>query len=100
VSQGSDWELSLQEADFFRDLAARAVVDFLGSFDKAACVEADPTGRLKILYARDAIGKLKRYDRSGALSPEGESQFFTDVATSFCQGLAGPVLLPEVENYL
>lgn len=84
----------------YKNLAARSVVNFLSSPKKFINSQPDPTGKLKILYAKETAKKLKRAKKKGKLSEKAERRFLRDVKKQFKIGLHEPVTLPDIENYL
>lgn len=96
----SEYSLSLEEAALFKGLCQDAICDLFRHFEGAACLGADPTGRLKILFARETVKGLRRYHRAGRLSKEGEQQLMQDLDAALRQGLFESVVLPQLEDYI
>lgn len=92
--------LSKDDVLFFKALCARSVCDFLTHYDRSYCLSADPTGRLKIRYARENSTLLRTYVRSGQLTDEGERAWFDSVKTALHEGLYQPITLPTLESYV
>lgn len=96
----SVWKLSEQDIKNYKKLAIASMIDFLTNFEKSYCLNADPTGKLKIVYARDMVAQLRQASKGGTLTQKGEHHFLQDVKKQFSAGIYELVTFPILQNYL
>lgn len=84
----------------YKKLAMAAVVDFLKKLEKSYCLKADPTGKLKLLYARDLAKHIKEAKKSNRLSDEAEQKLLFDVRKNLPLAIYDTVALPMIGIYL
>lgn len=100
VADDPDWVLAPEDILTYKTLAKNALVDFLTHLEKSYCLNADPTGKIRLHYARDVAHDLKDANRMGILTPEIEKQILKDIKLQMKEGLYEPKPLPIVRDYL
>ncbi|MBI2339647.1 MAG: zinc dependent phospholipase C family protein [Deltaproteobacteria bacterium] len=100
MGRRSAWRLIDSDVVHYKNLALKAAVDLLTRIEDSYVLKADPTGKLKILYARDMVKKIRRTDKTGELGREGKDRLLNDIKKRLEAGIYEPVTLPIMENYL
>ncbi|MCB1214268.1 MAG: zinc dependent phospholipase C family protein, partial [Deltaproteobacteria bacterium] len=98
LSKRSIYELKISEVEEFKKLCLEVVIEFLKNPKKSRVLRADPSGKLKLLYAKEIVQDLKRYQRLDLINEEKTNQLITKIRTSFKEGLYQPVDLPLITD--
>ena len=93
------WQIDKQDISNYKAMAINAMVDFLKNQEKSYCMKADPTGKLKFLYARDCIRQLRIMKRTQKITPVLETQILSDIKSKMREGIYELVTLPVVLHY-
>lgn len=83
----------------YKRLIHLSVTDFLKNLENSYVLDADPTGELKILYAKETVRKLRRLDRQGRLPPARRQVFLEKVKTQLEAGIYETVALPDIDEF-
>lgn len=91
---------SLTDGEFrnFKKLCKEVLVEFLQGPDSARVLRADPSGNLKLLYAKELVKDLKRYRRRRLLDKNGAEELIKLVKKSLRQNLYQPGDLPLITD--
>lgn len=100
VAKKSIFQLSDSEMRTYKKLSLDAVIDFLKHFEKSYCLRADPTGKLKMLYARDMVKKMRQAQKKKLLHRDAEQHLLRDVKKQLGGGIYEVVPLPALDAYL
>ena len=84
----------------YKRLIHGAVIDFLKNLEKSYVLDADPTGELKMLYAKETVRKVRRLVRNGRFTEEQQNYFFRTVKRALGDGIYDNTALPTVEEFL
>ncbi|MFO1520221.1 MAG: zinc dependent phospholipase C family protein [bacterium] len=96
MASRSNYALSDDEVREFKGLCYDIAVDFLQHVDRSRALQADPTGKLKLLYAKEMSAKLKKYTNRGILSRSEAEKLVFRVKKSLREGIYKTVQLPDV----
>ena len=100
VGRRSVWKLGDKDVHHYKNLALTSAVDFLTNLENSYVLKADPTGKLKILYARDMVKKIRHASKTRDLNHEREEKLLRDIKKQLEAGIYEPVTLPIVDNYV
>lgn len=92
----SAYELRDEDVREYRNLCYEVAVDFLKNPENALARNADPTGKLKLLYAKEMVGKLRKFIGRGILSDEGAAHLIGKIKKGLREGIYKPVELPDI----
>lgn len=92
----SIWTISEEDIKIYKKLAVEAMIDFLKNPQKSYCLKADPTGKLKILYAREIIKQLRHASKQGFLADLVHMNIFLSIKKQMKAGIYRPVTLPFI----
>ncbi len=96
----SSYPLPDEDVNEFRSLAFTMSVDFLKNLQKSKVLQANPTGKLKLLYAKEMVTKLRKYRNRNLLSSEQADQFIAKVKKALKEGIYKPVELPDIYDVI
>lgn len=96
LTDRSTYSLHMEDVNDFKGLCYNVSVDFLKHPDKALAFQADPTGKLKILYAREMVSKLRRARATKHMTLKQADERIVDVRHALREGIYKPVELPDV----
>lgn len=100
ADQKSSLTLTKQDILNYKTLAQNAVIDFLKNLDQSYCLDADPTGKLKMLYARDATTQLRALSKKGELTPKKEYHLLKLIKQHLQESIYTPNALPHIKTLL
>ncbi|EKD42100.1 MAG: hypothetical protein ACD_73C00330G0001 [uncultured bacterium] len=100
VDQKSEWALTQADIKHYKSLAQKAVIDFLTRVDQSFCMDADPTGKLKMLYARDLVSQLKGLAKDKQLNKESEAKAMKLIKKSFEESIYRASFLPDIHEIM
>lgn len=100
VAEKSKYKLTDEQIKNFKGLAVNSLVDFLKRFDKSFVMQADPTGKLKIQYARNTVEALREACQTTQLDTRNEVKLLSDISLAMQKGIYEPHSMPDVQNYL
>ena len=95
----SRWDFSEREHKKYRDLVLETVNNFLQHPDKAKCLDADPSGMRKLVYA----GEMRRQLRGARQKVPAKEidKFVALIQSKLKQGLFDPTVeLPNIQELL
>ncbi len=98
LTRRSAYELSDVEARSFRQLCKEVLVEFLQNPSEARVLRADPSGNLKLLYAKELVRDLKRYRRRRLLDKAQASDLIKLVKKQLKNNLYQPGDLPLITD--
>ena len=96
----SSYPLPDEDVNEFRSLAFTMSVDFLKNLKKSQVLQANPTGKLKLLYAKEMVTKLRKYRNRNLLSSEQADRFIGKVKKALREGIYKPVELPDIYDVI
>lgn len=100
IADKSVWVLDDKAIRNYKKIANNSVIDFLKNLEESYCLQADPTGKLKMLYARDIIKNLRLADKQDELSPQLEDLILKKIKSQMEKGIYEVVTLPRVEDFV
>jgi len=92
----STYALSDEDVREFKTLCFETAIDFLQNLEKSRALLADPTGKLKLLYAKEMVSKLKKYTGRGILSEDQAQRLIREIRLRLREGIYKPIELPDV----
>lgn len=95
----SAWQIRQDDVEMYKKLAITAMINFFKKQEHSFCLQADPTGKLKFLYARDCIRQLRILKRSKKIDAPLETRILSDIKQKLAEGIYEPVTMPVVLNY-
>lgn len=98
-SKLSNWKIAEEDLHVYKKMAGEAMVNFLKNPEKSYCLKADPTGKLKIMYARDTVRQIRHAAKTFHLKEKGTAEFLAEVKKSLKNGIYEPVSYPQIENF-
>ncbi len=96
LAQRSTYLLEDNEVREFKSLCYEVAVDFLQNLENARALRADPTGKLKLLYAKEMVTKLKKYTSRKFITSDEAHQLVLKIKTALREGLYEPIELPDI----
>ncbi len=96
----SSYQLTDEDVKDFKGLSYGIAVDFLTNLEKSRALQADPTGKLKLLYAKEMVSKLKKFTSRKILSEEKADQLLQEIRKKLREGIYKPVELPDVYDVI
>lgn len=97
----SRWKVGEENRQHYVDLTMEAVFDFLARPDSAACLDVDPTGAGRLLYAKDLRRRIKMLVDRGALTKRAAATLIELAKERLAVGLYRPnLILPDVTDVL
>lgn len=87
-----------KDVNFFRDLCFEVLIEFLQNPGTARALKADPSGQLKLLYAKEMVQDLRSYRRRGLISFGRAKKFISEIRQHLEEGLYRPNDLPLITD--
>jgi len=100
LASNSQYVLTDLDVKEYKRLCHESMLDFLCHPDAAQCFGVDPSGKLKLLYAKETIKNLRHFTKNKLMNREQANQFIQLVKKKLKQGIYQPVELPEVHQFL
>jgi hypothetical protein len=100
LARRSSFELSDSEVRSFKQLCFEVLVEFLQGPERARVLNADPSGNLKLLYAREMVKDLRNYRRRKLLDGAGAEHFVGEIRKKLRENLYKPGELPQITDVL
>ncbi len=100
LSRRSAFPLEDKEVRHFLELCCEVLVEFFQDPERARVRNADPSGNLKLLYAKEMVRDLRNYQRRALLSPQRIKKFIEEIRISLEAGLYKPSDLPLITDAL
>lgn len=100
LANRSAFPLHEKEVKGFRNLCYEVLIEFFQDMDKARVRQADPSGNLKLLYAKDMVRDLRSYLRRGLITKRRAHGFVEEVRDCLHEGLYEPKELPLITDAL
>lgn len=100
LAQRSTYPLHQNEIDHFKTLAEEVLIEFLQNPEKARVLRADPSGNLKLRYAKDMVKNLRQHTRKGELTHYRVQKHIQLIKEKFLEALYHPGDLPLIEDAL
>lgn len=98
MAKRSNYALHEPEVRSFRRLCCEVLMEFLQDPDKARVLQADPSGQLKLLYAKETVRELRRHSRRKALSRYQADHLIGQIKKKLRHNLYQPGELPRVSD--
>ncbi len=100
LAERSTYPLNQAEIDHFRSLAEEVLIEFLQDPEKARVLRADPSGNLKLRYAKEMVRDLRMHTKKGKLTHYKAQKHINLIKESFLNSLYQPGDLPLIEDAL
>lgn len=97
LGSNPDWRIEEEDILRYKALAAKAVINFLTHSENSYCLDADPTGRIKFLYARDTIGDLRAAAKRQDITIANEKEVLSPIRVALEKAIYKPIVLPQIE---
>ncbi len=92
----STYPLEDQTVREFKNLCFGSSIDFLTNLENSYVLRADPTGKLKLLYAKEMTSKIRKYTNRKLISQEKADTLVNDIKSCLHDGIYKPVQLPDI----
>lgn len=96
LARRSTYDLNEDHVKDYKNLCYDVAVDFLKNPESAQAFKADPTGKLKLLYAKEMVGKLRKYTGRRILSGQDAIRLIGEIKKRLREGIYKPVELPDI----
>ena len=96
LARRSTYDLSEESVREYKNRCYDVAVDFLKNPSEALAFKADPTGKLKLLYAKEMVTKLRKYTGRKILSEEDARRLIGEIKNRLREGIYKPVELPDI----
>jgi hypothetical protein len=96
LAKRSNYELLEENVREYKNLCYDVAVDFLQNFDRSRALRADPTGKLKLLYAKEMVTKLRKFTGRKILSEQDAEKLICEIKKCLREGIYKPVELPDI----
>ncbi len=96
LTERSSYPLSDETIKDFKTLCYASALDFLKNSDCSYVLQADPTGKLKLLYAKEMASKLRQYTSKKIISKEDARHLIVKIRKSLREGIYKPIALPDI----
>lgn len=84
----------------FKSLCYASSVDFLQNLEKSYVLQADPSGHLKLLYAKEMVGKIRKYVSRKVIDKKEADLLIQKIRKSLREGIYRSVSLPDVYDVI
>ncbi len=79
IANQNEWALSPEDTKNYKTLAQNAMLDFLKKMEHSFCLKADPTGKIKMHYAKDLVAQFKVLNQNKQLPVAKEQKILGQV---------------------
>ncbi len=100
LGKNSQYLLEDNDVKEYKKLCYESILNFLRNPTAARCFNADPSGKLKLLYAKETIKELRAARRKRMISAEQCKEFINLVKQKLKEGIYKPVELPGLSGFL
>ncbi len=100
MAQRSSYELADEDVKTYQKLCCEVLVEFLHDPTQARVLQADPAGKLKLLYAKEMVQDLRSYTKRRLISPDQAKQLIGDIKLKLREGIYKPVDLPLITDVM
>lgn len=96
----SSYPLTDETVKDFKSLCYASSINFLQNVDESYVIQADPTGHLKLLYAKEMVGKLRKYVFKKVIDRKEADLLIVKIRKSLREGIYKPVSLPDIYDVM
>ncbi len=96
----SDYVLEDGDVREYKNLCFEVLLEFLQNPKEARVLRADPSGKLKLLYAKEMVKDLRSYTSRHLISRTQASHLVKEIKTHLKEGIYKPVDLPVITDAL
>jgi zinc dependent phospholipase C len=100
LTKNSNFELTDKEIKEVKDLCFEVVLEFLQNPHEARALHADPSGKLKLLYAKEMVKDLRSYTNRHLISESQAGHLIQEIRNRLIEGIYKPVDLPVITDAL
>jgi hypothetical protein len=100
LTKVSSFELDEKEVREFKNLCFEVLIEFFEDPQKARVLQADPSGKLKLLYAKEMVKDLRSYTSRHLLNRNQARDFVAEIRERLKEGIYKPVDLPVITDVL
>lgn len=100
MAQRSSYSLSKNEVKELQDLCFEVLLDFFQDPTKARALQADPSGQLKLLYAKEMVKDLRNYTRRQLISKYKANRHIENIRVGLEEGIYREGELPLITDAL
>jgi len=100
LTQSSSFELEDKEVKEFKQLCFEVLIEFLQDPQAARVLRADPSGKLKLLYAKEMVKDLRSYTHRGLIDTEEANGLVQEIRKHLREGIYKPIDLPVITDAL
>lgn len=100
LAKVSSYELEDKEVVEFKHLCFDVLIEFFQDTEQARVRHADPSGKLKLLYAKEMVKDLRSYTSRHLLKNQEAMEFVGEVRSRLKEGIYKPVDLPVITDAL
>ena len=97
LAQNSGWQISSMDTQTYKTMAIDAMIDFFTHFEKSYVLKADPTGKSRMVYAREMIDGLREHTKNGILTPNQTGLLLTNIKDKMQNGIYQSIELPQIQ---
>lgn len=100
LARRSNYQLHDGEVRSIKNLCYEVLVEFLQDPDRARVLQADPSGKLKLLYAKEMVRDLRNYRKRRLLDPQRADAFVAGIRKKLRACLYKAADLPVIADAL
>lgn len=100
MARRSSYPLTDESVKDFKNICYASAVHFLQNFDQSYVLQADPTGQLKLLYAKEMVNKLRKYTSKKVISKDEANHLISKIKKSLREGIYKAVSLPDIYDVI
>ena len=100
MASRSSYPLTDDTVKDFKSLCYASSINFLQNVDKSYVIQADPTGHLKLLYAKEMVRKLRKYVFKKVIDKKDAETLIVKIRKSLREGIYKPVALPDIYDVM
>ncbi len=100
LTQVSAYELEDKEVREFKGLCHEVLLEFLRDPGQARVLKADPSGKLKLLYAKEMVKDLRSYTGRNLITRNQAGELVGSIRSHLKEGIYKPVDLPVITDAL
>jgi len=100
LTKVSAYSLEEKEVREFKSLCHEVLLEFLSDPEKARVLKADPSGKLKLLYAKEMVKDLRSYTSRDLVGRTQAKDLIASIRAHLKDGIYQPVDLPVITDAL
>lgn len=98
LTKNSKFAFEANHVQVYKKLCYASILDFLRHPESAKCFQADPSGHLKLLYARETVKSFRRLTRKKLLKDTDIESIMPLIQKRLKASIYRPAFLPDISD--